>query len=678
VRNDSVGLFWEDEPTKKERGANAPRTLAPIPETGWRPPTFLPDLSAARVISLDCETWDPELVDYKDAQGNEVKGKGPGWARGVGHIVGVSIGADGGGRWYFPMRHTVEPEYNWDPEVVLAWLREQLGRPHQPKVGANIIYDVGWLQQEGVRVRGILYDVQSAEALLDERAKVSLETLGVKYLNEGKDSNTMYEWLARSYGGPVSDVQRKNIWRCPPRLVGPYAESDADLPLRVIERQWPLLVREGLLDLFHMECKLTPLLIAMRFAGVRVHLGRAEELYDLLVKRAAEANVKLDMMAGSHVDVNRAETIARAFDACGVPYPKTAKGAPSFRKDFLEKLEHPIGVAIREVRKLEKLAGTFVQSYILNAHRNSMIYGQFHALRGDKNGTRSGRLSGSNPNLQNLPSRDEELAPMVRGLFIPDEGHKQWRRYDYSQIEYRFLIHFAVGPGSDDVRAFFNAHPETDYHDMTLDMVAPVAGWDVSTKELRKHRRKPLKNINFGLIYGMGLEKLTGDLGLAKAEGKKLFANYHKAVPFAKPTMEMCIQEAQSTGIVRTILNRASRFDLWEPTGYDNQGPALTYDLALRTYGNIERAHTHKALNRKLQGSAADLMKMAMVRCWEEGVFDYTGVPRLTVHDELDFSDPGGKDDGFDYMQHVLETAIPLRIPVKADPEYGPDWGHCA
>lgn len=663
-------MFWEDVPVQKGRAERGPRVMPSIPETGWRPPTYLPDLSAAKVISLDCETWDPDLIE-----------KGPGWARHKGHIVGISVGADGGGRWYFPIRHEVESEYNWDPELVLKWAREQLGRPHQPKIGANIIYDVGWLKEEGVEVRGQLYDVQYAEALLDERSEVNLEALGQKYLGEGKDSSIMYDWLSRAYGGPANGSQRKNIYRCPPRLVGPYAEADADLPLRVMGAQWSRLAADGLLELFHMECKLIPLLVAMRFAGVRVRPDRAEELHGTLMSRAKDWQAKLDDMAGQRVEINAAESLARAFDKLGIPYNKTAKGKPSFRKDFLEKLEHPVGNVIREIRKLEKLAGTFVQSYILNSHINGMVYGQFHALRGGNagtGGTRSGRFSGTNPNLQNLPSRDEELAPMVRALFVPDEGHKQWRRYDYSQIEYRFLIHFAVGPGSDEVRAFFNAHPETDYHDMTLDMVAPVAGWDISTKEKRKHRRKPLKNINFGLIYGMGVDKLSGDLGLSAKEGKDLFRLYHKAVPFARPTMEWCIEEAQRTGTVRTILNRASRFDLWSPASYDDNRPAVPYEQALREYGNIERAFTHKALNRKLQGSAADLMKKAMLRCWEEGVFNYIGVPRLTVHDELDFSDPGGVDDGFEYMRHVMETAIPLRIPVKAEPEVGPDWGHCA
>jgi len=677
MRNDSIGLFWEDIPVAKSN-QRGPRIIPPTPDTGWVRPTYFPDLSGARVISIDCETKDPELVDWVDDAGVKHPGKGPGWARGKGHIVGVSVGADGGGRWYFPMRHEVEPELNFDPALVLLWLSEQLGRPHQPKVGANITYDIGWLKHEGVEVVGPVFDVQFAEALLDERAFVNLETLAQKYLGEGKQSNGMYEWLARAYGGPAGPTARKNIYRCSPRLVGPYAESDADLPLRVIEKQWPLLEQQGLMYLFGVECRLIPLMVRMRFAGVRVDVKKGEELYHTLREKQSEVQAQLNSVAGCLVNVNQSETLQRAFDAAGVAYPRTPKGAPSFTKGFLEGLEHPIGELIRDVRKYDKLAGTFVDSYILKSHINGMLYGQFHQLRGDEGGTRSGRFSGSSPNLQNIPSRDEILAPMLRGLFIPDEGHKQWRRYDYSQIEYRFLIHFAVGEGSDEIRRNFNANPDLDYHDMTLDMVAPLAGWDISTPQRRKHQRKPIKNINFGLIYGMGVDKLSRSLGMSAAEGKALFKLYHKAVPFAKKTMEWCADEAISTGVVRTIGGRCSRFDLWGPAGWGEGGIPLPYGLAQAKYGNsIERAYTHKALNRKLQGSAADMMKVAMLQCWEDGIFDYTGVPRLTVHDELDFSDPGGKDDGFAAMQHVMETAVPLRIPVRADMELGPDWGHC-
>lgn len=667
ARSDAIGMFWQDLPTSRVRGEII-RPMPPIPNTGWEPPTYFPDLSREKIISIDCETYDPELED-----------NGPGWARGVGHIVGVSVGVISGHRWYFPMRHTIEPEYNLDPEHVLAWLADSLGNKKQFKVGANLGYDVGWLRQEGVIVRGELLDVQFAEALLSEGARVNLEALSQKYLNEGKDSNLLYQWCADFYGGQATPKQRKNIYRTPARLTGPYAESDADLPLRLINILYALLEKEGMLDLFRMECGLIYLMNEMRFAGVSVNVEAAEKLKEILLIKEKEENLKLEEIAGVGVNIDSGASLAIAFDNLGINYPKTELGNPSFTKQFLAGLKHPISDIISEIRKLAKLRGTFVESYILDSHINGKVYGQFHLLRGDESGTRSGRLSSSTPNLQNIPSRDDILAPLVRGLFIPDYGHKQWRKYDYSQIEYRFLVHFAIGEGAEEARNLFRTVPSTDYHEMALDMVAPQAGWDISTKELRKFHRRPIKNINFGLIYGMGVDKLAGDLGLDRKQGKALFAAYHKGVPFAKATMDAASEEAKLIGVITTILGRKSRFDLWERDSWGRDGEegfALPYEDAILKYGRIKRAYTHKALNRRLQGSAADMMKKAMLQAWEDGVFDETGVPRLTVHDELDFSDPGDKDDAFAELKRILENAIPLKIPVRADCDIGPDWGH--
>lgn len=663
ARVDATGMFWEDA-VVTGRGVKIDRPMPPIPDTGWKTPTCFPDLSSAPCISIDCETKDPDLLDL-----------GPGWARANGHIVGVSVGAPGGYRWYFPMRHEVEPEYNLPPEEVLAWLRHTLADARQPKVGANLLYDVGWLLNEGVKVAGALVDVQYAEALLDERAEVALEVMAQKYLGEGKESSLLYQWCSDYFGGKAGSNQRANIYRAPPRLVGPYAESDADLPLRLAVKLYPALEKDGLLELFRMECGLIPLMVAMRFAGVSVDIGKAERLRDSLLEREVLEQAKLDAQVGFKVDINAAASLAKAFDTIGLAYGKTAKGAPSFTKEFLQTVEHPLADQIREIRKLSKLRGTFVESYVLDSHVNGKVHGQFHLLRSDEGGTRSGRLSSSTPNLQNLPSRDEELAPLVRGIFHPDLGHAQWRRYDYSQIEYRFLVHFAVGPGSDEARQRYQDDPDTDYHEWTLDLIAPMAGWNVSTPALRKPYRKPTKNVNFGMIYGMGEPKLASQLRLSKKEAKVFFAAYNKGVPFAKPTMNAAMEEAQRLGIITTILGRKSRFDLWEPTAWSDHSIALPYEKAILQYSQMQRAHTHKALNRRLQGSAADLMKMAMLRCWEDGVFDETGVPRLTVHDEIDFSDPGGKDQAFREVQRIMETAIQLRVPIRADGDIGPTWG---
>lgn len=664
MRADSIGLFWEDIPTSR-RGEARIRVMPEIPDTGWQKPSDFPDLSRCKAICVDTETYDPELLT-----------EGPGWARGKGHIVGISIAVPEGGKWYFPIRHEIESEDNLPPEKVLAWLSETLGNPKQPKIGANLTYDVGWLRHEGVIVKGMLYDVQFAEAILQEDAKLNLEELGARYLGEGKTSELLYEWCAQFYGGKANGSQRANIYRTPPRLAGPYAESDVDLPLRIISKQWPRLHDEGLFELFEMECKLIYLMIEMRFAGVTVDLDRAEQLRDTLSTKAKEISTRIKDMVGFEVNVNAQDSLSRAFRKLGIPTVKSGNGKDSFVKDWLESHEHPLAQLIVDQRKMEKLKGTFIESYILNSHIDGKVYGNFHQLSSEGGGTRSGRFSSSFPNLQNIPSRDEELAPLIRGMFIPDRGHKYWRKYDYSQVEYRFMVHFAVGAGAEEIRAAFNKDPNIDYHDFALNLIAPIAGWDISTPAGMKTWRKPVKTVNFGLIYGMGAKTFALRLGISLKEAKKLMDVYFKAVGFAKPTMEYAMQMAADTGVVRTILGRKSRFELWEPDEFGSYGKALPYDQAILYYRSIRRAYTHKALNRMLQGSSADYMKKAMLTCWEEGIFAETGVPRLTVHDELDFSDMGGKDEAFREMLHIMENAIPLKIPMVADGEIGMNWGH--
>lgn len=661
MRFDSIGMFWQDQPTSRKHSER--ELIRPeVPDTGWKAPTDFPNLDAATVLAIDVETYDPEL-----------ESSGPGWARGVGEIVGFSIGAMDAlgniGHWYFPIRHRDTPEDNLDPERCLTWLAEQLS-DERPKVGTNITYDVGWLLQEGIKINGPLFDVSFAEALLDERARVGLEHLAAKYLGERKVSNLLYQWCADYYGGNATDRQRKNIYRSPPSLVGPYAEADASLPLRIIDKQWPLLDKEGLLDLFHMECELIPLMVEMRMAGVPVDIAHAEKLYDDMGVEVVDLNARVAALVGFHVNVNSSDDLSRAFDAMGIPYSRTAPsanypdGQPSFTAGFLEGQTHPLGQLVVDIRQREKLRGTFIKSYILDNHVNGVVHGTFNQLRGEKGGTRSGRFSSDSPNLQNIPTRTE-LGKQIRRAFA--DKHRPWRKYDYSQIEYRFLVHFAVGPGSDEIRAAYNSDPDLDYHKITHGMIQRITGLDLI--------RAYVKNINFGLIYGEGETSLSHNLGVTLAKGREMFKAYHEAVPYAKATMEAASKEAETYGVITTILGRKSRFDMWEPAGYGAKGVPLRYEAALNKYGRIKRAYAYRALNRRLQGSAADQMKRAMWQCYRDGIFAETGVPRLTVHDELDFIDNGGKDKAFREMQHVMETCIPLRIPVKADYEVGPNWG---
>lgn len=657
-------MFFDDEDEITLKKNVRLRTPPPTPETNWRPPVEFPNLSSAVVIGVDVETKE---LDFDN---------GPGWSRNKGHVVGYSLAArdrlGNTGRWYFPIRHEIEPEFNIDPVNALAFAKHVLEQP-TPKVGANLMYDVGWLAAEGINVGGELNDVQSAEALLFEDGEVNLDHLGQKYLKEGKASNQLYEWCALAYGGKPNGLQRSNIWRASPRLVGPYAEQDADMPIRILELQWPLMAREQLLDVYRMECDLIRLLIKMRIQGIRIDIEAAEALYGELRVDIERLYKELSTIAGKTISsASSADQIAPIFDSVGIRYPMTEGGRPSFRKPWLEAQTHPIAGLIKDIREHEKIRSTFIRSYILESHVDGVVHGQFHLLRGDDDGTRSGRLSSSTPNLQNIPIRSA-LGKRIRRLFTHFMGHFCYEKIDYSQIEYRFLSHFAVGPGSDELRAAYARDPKTDYHKKVQ--------LDVKTITGRYIERRPVKNLNFGLLYGQGKELLCAVNNFTRAQGDEVFKAYHAGAPYVKATMDAAAQEAAMLGYITTILGRRSRFNLWEPiTEYGEQRQrAVPYEYAIKIYGHrIKRAGLHKAINRRLQGSAADQMKRAMWELDRMGIFGVTGVPLLTVHDELGFSvidNSPAQNEAYAEIYRVMENCIQLRVPVLVDAKRAATWG---
>jgi DNA polymerase-1 len=180
----------------------------------------------------------------------------------------------------------------------------------------------------------------------------------------------------------------------------------------------------------------------------------------------------------------------------------------------------------------------------------------------------------------------------------------------------------------------------------------------------------------------MGIRKLARTLKLTDEAADNLFRNYHKAVPFVKATMDKARKQALETGVVTTILGRRSTFDLWVPAKFSEEKcPPLPLDQAIHTYGRVQRAFVHKALNRILQGSAAELIKLAMFNCWNDGVFDVTGVPRLTVHDELDFSRSSRRaayeNEAWEEKHRIMTSCLPLSVPVLLATSHGANWGRC-
>lgn len=686
-------MFFDDIPVIRKKGITL-GVPPPFADTGWRPPQYFPNLSNAIVIGFDVETYDPELLTH-----------GPGWARGVGWIVGFSIAAldrrGDLGRWYFPVRHTVEPEYNLDPKKCFAWLKTQLETPHIHKSGQNLLYDIGWLTTEGIHVEGELSDSSFAEALLDSDPTTNLDYLAHKYLDKGKEANTLYQWLANAYGGAPGQGQRANIYRAPPRLVGPYGEADASLPIEVLQVQWPLLVEQNLTDLFKLECNLIRLLVRMRLQGVTIDINATEKLYRELQMEVRELYGKLSHMTGRNVEsVNSGAQLAPLFDAVGIAYRKTKDGNPSFTKEWLKEQHHPLPDLINSIRELEKLSGTFVKSYMLEGHTNvgnnlGKIYCSFNPLRSDDGGTLTGRFSSSDPNLQNIPARTK-AGKKIRAAFVKNYGHFAWEKCDYSQIEYRMLAHFATSTNKDlrkraieiqaceALRDSYRNNPKMDYHENVYAQVAPIMGWEYPDPDADRKamRRKPIKNVNFGMVYGQSEKALAFKAGMDKDQASAFFKAYHDAAPYVRATMAAISEEVQKFGYITTILGRRVRFDLWEPSYYDDDAgfrPALSLQRALNAYGpRIRRAYAYRGVNYKLQGSGTgDVIKNAMVKCYNDGVFDVIGVPLLQVHDELDFSvidDSPMQNEAYRYMHHVLQTATPCNVPIMVDHGRGDNW----
>jgi DNA polymerase I-like protein with 3'-5' exonuclease and polymerase domains len=349
--------------------------------------------------------------------------------------------------------------------------------------------------------------------------------------------------------------------------------------------------------------------------------------------------------------------VAKAFDALSIPYNRTETGKPSFDKNFLSSHDSPLAQMVVKAREINKARTTFIDSILKHSYRGR-IHAEIHQMRSDQGGTVTGRFSYSNPNLQQIPARNQIIGPMIRSLFIPEKNH-QWGIFDYSQQEPRLIAHYASIKSFTGASKFVEAYQEddtTDFHQLVADMA------DIG--------RKQAKTINLGLFYGMGKGKLMSQLGVDLETATELLTAYHERVPFVKKLMNDTMNKAGSKGYLRTLLGRKCRFELWEPSN-EWGSKALPFKEAKNEYGGesmIKRAWTYKALNRLIQGSAADQTKQAMVDLHKEG---YTA--HIQVHDELDFSIASEKDSA--NIKDIMENCVELLVPSKVDVELGESWG---
>jgi DNA polymerase I-like protein with 3'-5' exonuclease and polymerase domains len=620
------------------------RTMSMFPRISeWLPPQIFPNLSEAKEIAIDLETCDPNMESL-----------GPGWPRNDGFIVGYAIAVDG---WagYFPVAHAGGG--NLDKRLVERWVKDVLATPAD-KIMHNAAYDLGWLRATGFEVNGTIYDTMLAAPLLDEnRFAYSLNSLGFDYLKEIKSEQGLKE-SASDFGVHP----KKELWKLPAMHVGDYAEQDAALTLKLWHHFKALLARDEVESIFNLETEVLPVLVDITLKGINFDRAKCEAHMRDMRKKEAEILAFLKSQAGMQVDIWAAQSIAAAFDRLGVQYPKTAAGAPSFTKSFLDTHEHPMAKMILEARELNKTHGTFLEPYLKHSSKDGRIHTHFNQMRNEDGGTVTGRLSASNPNLQQVPARHEIIGPMVRGLFLPEDGD-MWAANDFSSQEPRLLVHYAtlLGlPGAEKMAQAYRDNPDTDFHQMVADMAGI--------------KRKAAKTIGLGLMYGMGKAKLAQQLDLPVDEASDLIGTFHSKVPFLKGTVDAVmkrIEHPSSGGSIRTLLGRKCRFPLWEPMEW-GVNKALPHEQAVIAYGSrIKRSGTYKGLNRLIQGSAADQTKAGMVALHKAG-FNLL----LQVHDEVALS-VRNKEEARE-AANLMATAVNLEVPSRVDVETGPSWGSAA
>ena len=640
-----------------------------MPTTEWVAPTEFPDLRKADEIAIDLETRDPDL-----------KKLGSGAIREVGEVVGIAVAVDGY-KNYFPIAHGEGP--NLDRKKTLEWFKDICESP-ATKIFHNAMYDVSWIRKLDIKINGLIIDTMIAASIIDEnRYNYTLNALSWVYLNKGKNESALNAAAKERGLDPKADM-----WKLPASEVGAYAEEDAALTLELWHYLKKIIVEDDLQDIFNLETDLFPCLVDMRFLGVRVDVSRANQLKKELALKEENLLQQIKKETGIDTQIWAARSIAEVFEKLKLPYDRTEKtDSPSFTKNFISKHEHPIVRMIAEARKINKVSTTFIDTILKHEH-NGRIHADINQIRSDDGGTVTGRFSYANPNLQQIPARDPETGPLIRSLFIPEENCK-WGTFDYSQQEPRLVTHYGIRFEYESARTIADAYiqnPNTDFHQL----VANLANID----------RKDAKTINLGLFYGMGKAKLQNELGVTKQKSDELFNQYHGSVPFIKQLTNGVMAAAQNKGRIKTILGRRCRFPKYEPilrgSDWGTFVPAEDHETMLELkemgphllddngevikdkdgnpkknywYNNgYRRAFTYKALNKLIQGSAADMTKKAMVDLYKEGLLAH-----IQIHDELDFSVES--DAQADKIKHIMEHAVELKVPNKVDYESGPNWG---
>lgn len=632
-----------------------------VPESTWEPPTHLPDLVAAGVrrVAVDMEARDDGLLG----------GRGPGWPYRAGYIAGVSMAWDGGAV-YAPVRHP--DSACLDEAMVAGWVRHHLASGIEFII-QNSRYDLGWFQaQWGIPPPEHLHDTQVMAVFVDEnRRTYNLDDLCAWQGVPGKDAELLLAAGQALGCGRDPRAVRSNLWRMPARFVGPYAEQDSVALLGLADALLPRVEAEGMVDAYRLEMDLVPMVVEMRRRGIRVDLDHAQRLHDQLIRRRDEqlAVLSRGLQVGRAItihDVNSPRFMTQVFTDAGIPFPMTPKsGMGSFQAKWMQRVEHWLPQACVLASKYHEAADKFVRGFIQEYAHRGRIHSEVHLTRGDDGGTRSHRFSYSDPPLQQMPARDAELGPAIRGCFLPEEG-ELWAANDYSQQEYRLIVHFAAlshQRGADKAVEAYNNDPDTDFHVF----VAEMTGLD----------RKPAKDTNFAKAFGAGVPKFAAMIGQSVEEAAAIYEQYDQEMPFVSGLSRTAEQQARQRGYIRLLDGARNHFDDWE---VGRTGGTCSLEEARRRVNDpthpwhgkrLRRAGTHKAMSRLIQGSAARQVKMAMRACWREGL-----VPLVQLHDELDHSVSSERDGR--RVAELMRDIVQCEVPMKVDTQWGWSWGQAS
>ncbi len=552
-------------------------------------------------------------------------------------LVGFSFSVTEGEAWYVPV-----PEGDEEAMAVVAHFSPALQDAKIQKIGQNIKYDILVMRRYGVKVAGALWDTMIAHYLLNPELHHGMDYLAETYLHY--HTKPIEELIGPKGKGQLSMRQVALP------VIAEYAAEDADITLRLKHYFAPKLEQEGLLPLFRdIEMPLVYVLADMEATGVTLDTEALRQSSEVLTAQLSEIEQEIYEMADMTFNINSTRQVGEVlFDRLKLneKAKKTKTGYYSTSEDVLEKLrgKHPIVERLLAYRGLKKLLSTYIDALPALIHAET---GKIHTSF-NQAVTATGRLSSTNPNLQNIPVRDE-LGREIRKAFIPDNDDCLFFSADYSQIELRIMAHLSGDPHM--IEAFRSG---ADIHAATA---AKIYG--VPIEEVTSDMRRKAKTANFGIIYGISVFGLAERLGISRSESKELIDGYFKTYPRIREYMDESIEVARKQGYVETIFKR-KRF----------LPDIHSHNAVVRGYAE------RNAINAPIQGSAADVIKLAMVRIFQR--FEDEGLRSkmiLQVHDELNFN--VYRNEAERVKQIVLEEmerVMPLRVPLIADCGEGKNW----